>query len=396
MKRKFALALACVFSLSMVLTACGDADNSTSQNPATQDPNEQNSVSSATENILDDHTVKVAVLDNMWTDRSGDAMKVCGEYLEANFNCEFQYVTLTDTSAQSVITATEDAITMGCEIIITTVAEGIEQSSATCQEAGVAFAMINANPRTEDQSILESYDSYVATVCPPLDTYSAGYQAAEELIAEGNDNFAIVTFTKGLLTSVDEQVAGFTDACEELGANIIYSLEEMPGESMITAVSTMLETYGDQIEYIAAFGGGTNFVVPSLTAQGLTIPLLVPSVPTDYEAYFNSGILDYVQAYSDDALTIAFALCVNYLNGAQVSGMPENKTIETCNVVLRNLDEVTLYDELSTGIDGADPTFNAEEIRSMIVAYTPDASAEDVMALAQSVDLQGIQSRHGT
>lgn len=396
MKKRLLAIVLCLAMMLSVLVACNQpkedtqpSETNTGSVDETPDPSE-----TTIANVLDERTVKVAILDNMWNDRSADAMKACGGYLEDNFNCQFEYITIDDTSAQSVIAGTENAITMGCEIILSCVGEGLEQSCNIAQQAGAAFCFLNCTPRDEDFPIIEKYDNYICTLCPPLDGYATGYDLAGQLISEGHDNFAIVTFTPGLLTAVDDQTAGFVARCEEEDANLVYKLEEMPGPTMITAVSTMLETYGSEIDYIAAFGGGTNFVVPALTALNLNIPLAVPSIPTDYETYFNAGMLDYVMGYSDDAVALAFAMGINYLNGVPASGLTEDRTIETCFVVLRSMEDIQTYDKLSQGLDGNDPTFNAEEIKSMITAYNPDATFEYICEMAQSVDLEGIQARH--
>lgn len=377
MKKFMALLLSAALILSVLCACGGDAGKTPSDSG---------------KSVLEERTVVVGIMRALWTDRGGKVIQTYKEYLEQNLNVEIKCITLNGQTAEDVITGTENAITMGCDIVIATYSVGLEKSVQLCQEAGVAFGLSNVNPTKEEVEILKGYDNFVGTVCPTADGHKIGAMMAETVIGDGYDNFAVVAFTPGLLDAVDQRSAGFQDRARELGANIVYVLEEAPGPSMITAISTMLETYGDEIDYIIAYGGGTDFTIPALTGTGLNIPVAVPLLPADFESYFETGLLDYVLGFNDHVFALLIANGINYLDGKTLPGFPEDKLVECDNVVLRDVETSKLYDEVSTN----GPTFTADELKSMIVAYNPDATFEDMNYLAQNTGLEGIQLRHGS
>lgn len=382
-KRILALILSIVMILPL-LAGCGGNTPGSSNNP-----------NSSSGNILDRQTVKISILRNLWSDGTGTNIEQYARYLEANFNCKFDLVTIDGSTAEAVIAGTENAVAKGANIILTTIADGLDQACNIAGNAGVAFGMAYVAGNADQRAILATYDNYIGTFCAAVDGYSVGKEMAENLVGEGVDNFGVVTFTPGLLEDVDTRTAGFTETATALGANIVYTLEEMPGSAMITSISTMLETYGDQIDYIIAYGGGTNFVVPALTASNYNIPIAVPQIPADYEAYFKTGILDYCVGFNDDIFGLAFAAGINYLNGQAAADTTDERIYECANVVFRSVEEAREYETLTGGNSDTDRSFYADEIKNLIVAYNPNASYQDIMALAKGSDLAGLKARHG-
>ena len=377
MKKLLAILLSVVMVLSL-LAGCGESGNAGS--------------SSDKEGcILDERTVVVGVLKALWTDRTGIAIERYSEYLEANLNVEIKPITIDSSTAEEVVKGTENAITAGCDIVISTYSIGLDRACQICQDAGVAFGLAYVNPTEAEIEILKTYDNFIGTVCPTADGHKIGAFMADTLIDEGYDNFAVVAFTPGMIDAVDQRSAGFQDRAKERGANLVYVLEEAPGPSMITAVTTMLEAYGDEIDYVISYGGGADFTVPAMTASGLNIPIAVPQLPTDFLTYFETGLLDYVLGFNEDVFALLIATGVNYLDGNTLPGFPEDKIVECSNVVLRDVETSALYDSLC-----ADGTFTADELKSCIIAYNPDATFEDLNYLAQNTDIAGIQLRRGS
>lgn len=385
MKKKIlAMILVLVMALSL-LTACGD----TGTTPGNEPGNESG-------NVLDgSKPVRVAILRNMWSDGTGTYIAQYAEYLEANFNCKFDLVTTDGSTGEAVIAATENSIAMGANIIITTIADGLDQACSIAESAGAAFGLAYVAGNATQRAQLAEHDNFIGIFTAAVDGYSVGKEMAENLIGEGIDNFGVVTFTRGLLEDVDTRTDGFVETATAMGANIVYVLEEMSGSAMIPSISTMLETYGDQMDYIIAYGGGTNFVVPALTATNIVIPIAVPQVPSDYEAYFETGILDYCVGFNDYIFALAFAAGVNYLNGDTAANVPTERIYECANVVFRSVEEARDYDNMANGDTDATRTFTADEIKNLIVAYNPDVTYEDYMYLAKTTNLEGLKERHG-
>lgn len=375
-KRITAIVLCFTMLFALVLSACGENGRKTEGN------------------ILESETVNLAILRVLWNDRTGEAIEGYANYLEENFNCKVHLITLNDSTGEEVIAGTENAITQGCDIIISTYTVGMEAACSLAKEAGAAFGVAYVTPNESELKSLAQYDNYIGSACTTSDGVAVGARMADTLIDDGYDNFAVTAFPEGMISAVDQRTEGFLKRAEERGANVVYVLREMAGPTMITAISTMLETYGDEIEYIVSYGGGTDFTVPAMTASEYTIPIAVPLLPNDFESYFETGILDYVLGYNEHIFALLFAAGVNYLNGDTLANTNENKIIECSDVVMRSLDDAALYDEITMGRNGNDLTFTAEELKSLIVAYNPNATFEDMLALAQSTDIAGIQARH--
>lgn len=379
MKKLFAILL-CVIMVLSLLAGCGGGNSNTDPDGKTSDGC-----------IMDERTVVVGVLRVLWSDRTGAAIEEYSTYLESHMNIEVKPITINGQTAEDVIAGTENAVTAGCDIIIATYSVGLEKSCQIAQEAGAAFGLAYVNPTQEEVDILKNYDNFIGTVCPTADGHKIGQLMAETIVGDGYKNIGVVAFTPGLLDAVDQRSAGFQERAKELGANIVYVLEEAPGPSMITAVSTMLEAYGDQMDYIVSYGGGADFTVPAMTASEYDIPIAVPLLPTDFLTYFETGLLDYVLGFNEHVFALLIANGINYLDGNVLPGFPEDKIVECDNVVLRDLETSSLYDELCK-----DGTFTADELKNCIIAYNPDATFEDLNYLAQNTGIEGIQMRRGS
>lgn len=374
-KRTVAILLVLVLQLSLLCACTGESN-----------------VSGDSGNILDQRTVNVTIMRNLWSDRNGEQIIMYAKLIEAELNVKFDLMTIGGTAAEDVIAGTESAVAKGADIIISGIADGLVQSCSIAQEANVGFAMCYAMPTEEVMTKLAEFDNYLGTFVNAIDNYRVGADMANTLMDEGYKKFGVVGFTEGLLEASDVRIEGFVETVESRGGTIVSILREMPGSSMITAVSTWLEAYGDELEYINAQGGGANFVGPALTATGYSIPISVPAIPSDYETYFNSGVLDYVISFSDDLFVVAVAVGINWLNNQPAAGTPKEGVYESDDVILRTLDDNVLYAELTDGTK--DYTYTMDELRSMITAYNPDVTYEDILGFCQSTSIEGIQARH--
>ena len=411
MKKLFAITL--ILALTMgIIAGCGNnpgpsssttsGSTTTSTTPPTDSnvsappsasPGESESPA-AIPNVLDEREILLVIMRNLWTDYQGVAIgNVVENVISPNFNIRVDFMTLDGSTAENVIAGTENAVAMGADIIISGIADGLEQSCRIAQQAGAAFGLAYVVPPPGENDRLLQFDNWLGTVVNSVDGFTNGYNAGKAIIEDGHDNFAIVSFTRGLLSSADLRVDGFLQAVNEAGRNVVFELYEMPGPGVTVAVSTMLQSFGDEIGYIFAQAGGLNFVGPALTQSGMSIPVYSPNLPNDYETFFAEGFLDYINTFNNSIFALHIALGINYLNGTPLPRMPDNRFHEVCDVILRNAEQTRDFEARAYGPTSY--TFSADELKSIIVAYNPDATYDDFVSISSRVDYQGIRERLG-
>ncbi|MCL2588616.1 MAG: hypothetical protein FWD84_04315 [Oscillospiraceae bacterium] len=382
------------FLLVLILVAGLAACDGTTPPEAPPTQTTPGTSATGTGNILDERTVSVVILRHSWTDFLGTAiMRFVDNVITPEFNITVELMTIGSSTAEDVVAGTENAVAAGADIILTATTAGLEASCRIAQQAGVAFGVVYAHPTVAELERLQQFDNWIGSVGIEMDSYQSGRSAAEQLIADGHDNFAIVSWTHGLLPMADRKVEGFLSAIHDAGRNVVFELYEMPGPGMIVAISTMLQIHGREIEYIIAQGGGMGFVGPALTQSDMVIPTYSSSLPDDFEAFFDAGLLNFISTFNNTLFAFSIVQGINFLNGTPLPGTPELRLFESSEVILRTVEQTREFVEKAYGPTAF--TLTADELRSIIVAYNPEATFADLVFLLERVDLRGIVERLG-
>ena len=174
----------------LFLTACGSGSNSSSPNP-------DGSGDSGT--ALE--KVKVGVLVNDATGTEALAFKAYYEdYCAANFNMEFVYSAQCDTAEQEV-SAIETFKTQGCKAVLSLASNDRAAQIDACASAQMYYTIVTGQldaVQGSDGSTVDLYEQYkdneyyLGAIGPDADSeYNAGYEMANDLIAQGNKTFAV-------------------------------------------------------------------------------------------------------------------------------------------------------------------------------------------------------------
>lgn len=291
------------------------------------------------------------------------------------------------SDVQSLISAGVDGMVfMGpVETTIPTAAEMLNQ-------ANIPFVMHDKIP--SDQSVMDAIQTenpmFAGAVAPK--NYDAGVMIGEAAAADGNTTAIIVGAVQGD-TAHDDRIAGFTEAFEAAGGQVLgvaHCADPTEGVTkatdLITANSDADCVYGSGGDYSnAAISALANFPDNDMKIYGTDIdPDLVDMLADGKVAALNGGF--FVES------GIASALLQNYLDGHPILDPDGNPPVFTnLNMILLPADQADLYKKY--WIDGHPLT--EDQYKSLTWRYNPDVSYDTFNDLCSTFSLETVAIAHG-
>ena len=291
-----------------------------------------------------------------------------------------------DTTAMQ--DSVQNLIEKGCDGIV-----GVYMSPAilaACEKADVSFVL--SHGAITDENLLEmAGESPVFAGQVVADDYQSGKDEVQALMDAGCTRIAYVGPQAGMAPQKDECLRGFQDACEELGITdaVIYQGEDYSTDALLQLITTYPEVDGYSL--------ATGAQVPTIYNEGLENKLKVATVDISKDVAVQ-GIEDGVIAYyagneaSAAIINMSFSILYNNLTGNDL--IPDKKECFVIPYVgIKTSEDLENYDKYFNNSEV--PVYTDEEIRSMLVAFNPDATYETIAEMAENSTLEGTMARHG-
>lgn len=383
MKKLLAIMLACVMVIGM-LTACGGSAPSGSGGSGGQSGGEGKT--------------RIGLMYFTWTSRIATSLlDYCNNYLGPAFDIEFTTYTC-GFDNNSCISTVENMITAGEDGLILLVSSGITEIDKICAEAGVPFALVTGKPTIAEEDLLYQSASPEFTLCmhPETDAGIAGAHQAQVMLDQGKSHCAVVSTPTGMIEAGDMEDAGFIEAFKAGGGTIVDEKREIPGDAMITAADTVLATHGDEIDFLYGLLDILQSIVTDPKYADKGIQIISNELPSDGGvSMFEDGILAFCHEKIPQQAGFAVISILNYLNGDKYPDDPGYKSVEQPYTDIYNAEDCQLFLDITTGANGNDPAWTIEELKSLLISENPNATYADLLALAQSCQIDDICARHG-
>lgn len=345
----------------------------------------------ASENVLEgSKPVKIGILYANWTSRCGVLVQKYCDYIGKELNIEFEYYT-SGFDAESCIAGVENMVTSGCDGVITLVTTGVNQQAAVCQEAEIPYAVIQGIPKDAEMEQFKTYDC-VASLIYTQTPSTVGTVFAENMLALGYKNIAVIHMPTGMLETQDQMVAQMMEDFTAGGGTIVAEAQDMPNTQPETA-ETLMMNYGDQID---AVWGVLDCILSGIQASGKDVPVICHDLPLeDPASYFENNIIAFDLYDIPEKIGFNVVSIINMLNGDVYPDQPEHPFINSPYTEIRNAEECEMVVELTEGTNGFDPWYTADELKDMIIAYNPDATWAEFEANCVATQLPDLAAHRG-
>lgn len=302
--------------------------------------------------------------------------------------CEFMYLDWPSIDAEGIQEVTQNLIEAGCDGII---AISISPSMIElCDQNDVKLVQLCTS--IEDESMIEqalSGEAYVGSVM--ADDYKAGFEMAQGLADAGSTKIAYVAQAAGTATQIDNRVRGIeayvaTNPSIEIVTNY-------RGADMADGVRQMLTAF-PEIDGVAVTGNDGT-VIGAIYADGMQDRVKIATVDLQEgnDQHIEEGVLVWVADGQAPLANLAVALLYNSLSGTPlITGDERTNPILGSNVYIKTVQDYNDFVEL---YQGEEQVYTADEIKELIVTFNPDATLDDLVALAATNGLESVKERHG-
>lgn len=305
--------------------------------------------------------------------------------------CGFEVEYAVYANFEEIITAAENLIQAGCDIIMTNKASIALMD--LCDSNQVYLAQW-ASPITDAELLahLEKSDYWVG--CSVCDDYDAGYKCVEALYNAGCRNIALIGSAAGNYCH-DLRFKGMYDAVD--AHEDLTVLGEYRTSSIKTEAAPALQNYIalfpelDGVVTSGSAGGVLESIVQTLDTEGKIEKVRYAAIDLQEgcDEFLDEGSLTFV--CGGQYLEVMF-LALNALN--VFDGAYEGKRdIETTFIYI---DEVEDYNNYIDYIDseGVYP-YSPEELQAITWRCNPDAKFEDLYAVWADYSLETIMAKNG-
>lgn len=285
---------------------------------------------------------------------SGPAVTATKTFLAGvadELNCEFTYVTLSQTDEAANKTAVQNMISQGCNGLILTMDLGISSILTECKKAGVYVAGYLSDYESTLDSIKDN-ENFVGTVVDGAYRGTAwGEHIAQRVIDEGYTNIGMIKFPAYAFPHQNEMDAAFR-------AKIAEYNETAATEDKITVQATTTElafsplasTYfsdNPNLDAIFAMCAGVDFVYPTMVSAGKTnIKLYTAGFTTDETTLSDFGEGKCIQelVFSNvEAVAYPLVMLVNKITGNEFSDNPaQAERVDSSQIIIENTEDLNL------------------------------------------------------
>ena len=392
MKKLIAMLLALVMVFG--LAACGAGSSASSDAEVAGVGNSNFDLESGNTSKVDKDkltaekgTFRIAFSYAQFADKLGSQFKNSLEYLAANFNCEMVF--FETGSGDEQITNLESLLSGGNIDGVIQVG-GSAANVAVANKYGVPYVFACGFPSQEEEiKGCVAYDNFLGG-CIDDDTW-AGTRCIEALYENGCRNITYSGLTQGFVKSHDDRYKA------------MHAVVESHPDLNLLAENYSMALWADDIAtFNASFSNidGMGFsamgdgVYTAMESEGIadgSIKIAGVDISSMTGQYFQKGVQVWTCGGQYATAMIAWAVLYNYLlDGTRIIPDPAQPLV-------RQYIEITSYEEYEQYVkyvEGALPTYDADEIADMIHYLNPDVTYADYETEAHTYSLADIVARH--
>lgn len=313
---------------------------------------------------------------------SGPAVTATKAYLAGiadELNCEFTYVTLSQTDEAANKGHAQTLISQGCQGMILTMDSGTTSILEECKKAGVYVAGYLCDYEISYDTI-KTNENFLGTVVDGSYTGTAwGQHIAERVIAEGYKNIGMIKFPEFAYPHQVEMDAAFREAIAEYNETA-----EAGNQITVQATTTNLNfapldsSYFSQnpnLDAIYAMCAGIDFVYPTMVSAGKTnIKLFTAGFSTADDTLNNfgtsgNGCIQELVFSNAEAITYPLVMLINKISGNEFTDNPtEAARVDSSQIIITNNEELNVVKQKSMYYTGkyANAFLTGKDVKALL------------------------------
>ena len=349
---------------------------------------------------------KVKIGIGLYQDQ-GPAVTATREFLKGiseELNCEFTYVTLSQTDEAANKTAAQQLISSGCKGLILTMDSATEAILEECEKAGVYLGGYLADYETSFDKVKDN-PNFVGTVVDGR--YSGtewGEEIAERIINDGYKNIGMIKFPSFAFPHQNEMDAAFRAKIDEYNKtaadNEKITVQAETTELMFQPLSADYFSANPNIDAIFGMCAGVDFIYPTLTQNNKTnIKLYTAGFSVDDSVLNNfgtsgNGCFQELVFSNVEAITYPLVMLLNKIEGKEFEDAPsEAQRVDSSQIRITNNEELDTVKEKSMYYTGKfeNSFLTASEVSELLAKN--GGTHENLVKAVQSMSMEDLKAR---
>ncbi len=332
----------------------------------------------------------IAFIIYSWTDDQGTYIQQYGDYLQENFNVEFEYVSARNT-AEETIDAVESLCSKGVDGIITANTHGFQSWSAICEEYGVWYSiMLGQLDDADDQEYAKTCSHYLGSL-GNYDYSFLGEEYAAFTIGKGYENVLVAGPATGASTQSDQMIAAYTAALDKNG--VTYKVLQTSFTELFTAIAAELAANTYDMIYCPL--SMMNFAVANIYANNLVgkTQTMGHGFSEDLGDALDAGV---VAMFSDNMTTdvgVNFALIANAVEGNKYPDWPSGEcvNISAPTFIIKSDEDYQVYTEHVRNYEDNPFLCNVDQVKNMIMSYNGTAAFDGIKTYIETMSIDKLK-----
>lgn len=341
-------------------------------------PSDSNSPAGSNSTETEMPAYKIGIISHTNSGGCWERILDAAEYMGGELNCEVSAAV--GSSADAILTEAENFIASGVDGLIIMNDGGVTSRLVDlCEEAGVYIVFSDCGlsvVEEDDYSTYATSEYYLGHVAH--DEYDDSYACAQDMIANGAENFVIFGLPPGISANFDKRAVGAMDAITDAGLEYV----EARSYAMAEIANNLMSQYPETDAIFSFVTTPDSFNVADMAAKyGGKIQISAYMVG-DVSYEFEVGFLTHVSVGSEARMQLAFALLYSGLRGERVSnadGTPAE--IEFPHLWITSGEDFETFYAATTGGNHA---YSIDEMKQLIKVFNPDVTPEDYQVIADA------------
>lgn len=373
MKAKKLLSLLLALCLTAALLASCDNGQAGDNTPADNTPPASDGSSD-----IEMPAYKIGIISHTNSGGCWERILDAAKYMGGELNCEVSAAV--GSSADAILTEAENFIASGVDGLIIMNDGGVTSRLVDlCEEAGVYLVFSDCGLSVIEEADYSTYatsEYYLGHVAH--DEYDDSYACAQDMIANGAENFVIFGLPPGISANFDKRAVGAMDAITDAGLEYV----EARSYAMAEIANNLMSQYPETDAIFSFVTTPDSFNVADMAAKyGGKIQISAYMVG-DVSYEFEVGFLTHVSVGSEARMQLAFALLYSGLRGERIGnadGTPAE--IEFPHLWVTSEEDFKTFYAATTGGNHA---YSIDEMKQLIKVFNPDVTPEDYQTIADA------------
>lgn len=349
---------------------------------------------------------KVKIGIGLYQDQ-GPAVTATREFLKGiseELNCEFVYVTLSQTDEAANKTAAQQLISSGCKGLILTMDSATEAILEECQKAGIYLGGYLADYELSFDKVKDN-PNFVGTVVDGRYTGTAwGEEIAERIINEGYKNIGMIKFPSFAFPHQNEMDTAFRAKIDEYNQTAAdadkITVQAETTELMFQPLSADYFSANPDIDAIFGMCAGVDFIYPTLTQNNKTnIKLYTAGFSVDDSVLNNfgtsgNGCFQELVFSNVEAIVYPLVMLLNKIEGTEFSDNPtEAQRVDSSQIRITNNEELDTVKEKSMYYTGKfeDSFLSASDVSALLAKN--GGTHEELVKAVQSMAMENLEAK---